>query len=78
MRMKLPWMANTRPDCIFEISQVEKLTEARFEEDKHTHIKMMNKEVSYAVDTDIHLKISKSDIESIKIFGFFDASIANN
>lgn len=27
MRMKLAWLANTRPDCLFEISQLAQVTE---------------------------------------------------
>lgn len=54
--MKLQGIANTKHDCLFEISQLEKVTEARFEEDKHTHIKRLNKAVSNVVDDDTYLK----------------------
>ncbi len=30
MRMRLAWLANTRPDCVYEISQLAQVTEERF------------------------------------------------
>ena len=34
LRMKLAWLAHSRPDCMFEVSQMTQVTRERFEEDR--------------------------------------------
>lgn len=72
MRMKLPWLANTRPDCQFEISQLEQVTNERFDKEIPSLIRRLNKATNYAV------KIPALDHDSVRVVGFADASFANN
>lgn len=78
MRMKLAWLANTRPDCMFEISQLAQVTDEMFSKDSVQHIKRLNKTVVYATSHPITLKIPKLDLLSLRVVGFSDASFANN
>lgn len=78
MRMKLAWLANTRPDCLFEISQLSQVTEDRFKSDKNRIIRRLNKAVKYAVDNRIYLRIPKLDLQTLRVVGYSDASFANN
>lgn len=41
MRMKLAWLANTRPDCLFEISQLAQVTETMFSKGHRDIIKRL-------------------------------------
>ena len=43
MRMKLAWIAKTRPNIAFEISQIAQITRAVYENDKTKHFKRLNK-----------------------------------
>ena len=45
MRMRLAWLANTRPDCLLEISQLAQITKDVFEDSKREAIKRLNKAV---------------------------------
>ena len=78
MRMRIAWLANSRPDCMVEISQLSHVTEEMFHAGKTELIRRLNKAVRYAVDNRIKLKISKLDMSSLKVIGFSDASLANN
>ena len=61
MRMKLAWLAHTRPDCLFEISQLAQVTEDRFKENKVTIIKRLNRVVDFSLRNHFALKIPKLD-----------------
>ncbi len=76
--MRLAWLANTRPDCLYEISQLAKVTEERFLTEKSQLVRQLNKATKYAVDNRISLKIPKLDPYSLCVVGFADASFANN
>ena len=78
MWMKLAWLANTRPDCQFEISQLAQVTGDRFDEDKRSVIRRLNKATKYAIDNCVSLKIPALDKASVSVAGFADASFANN
>ena len=78
MRMCLAWLANTRPDCLLEISQLAQVTEENFKASKRHVLKRLNKAVRYAVDNRVPLKIRKLSVASLKVIGFSDASFANN
>ena len=78
MRMSLGWLANTRPDCLLEISQLAQVTEELFSASKREIIRRLNKAISYAVDNRTPLKIPRLNVETLKIIGFSDASFANN
>lgn len=78
MRMKLNWLANNRPDCQFETSQMAQVTEERFNTKKSKIIRGLKKATRYATENRISLKVPKLDVSSVRIVGFADASFANN
>ena len=76
--MCLAWLANTRPDCLLEISQLAQVTEQTFRTSKRDVLKRLNGAVKYAVDNRVPLKIRRLSADSLKVIGFSDASFANN
>lgn len=78
MRMKLAWLANTRPDCQFEISQLAQVTEERFSIERSSIIRRLNKATKFAVDNQVSLRVPQLDVDSLRVVGFSDASFANN
>ena len=70
MRMKVAWMANTRPDMQFEISQLAQVTQERFEKDTKAHLKRLNSIVRYNHDNVAHLKFPKLERSPIRIVGY--------
>lgn len=78
MRMRLAWLSSSRPDCLFEISQLAQVTEANFESSKIACIRRLNKAVKYAIDNRVRLKVPKLDQETLRVFGFSDSSFVNN
>ena len=73
MQMKLAWLSHTRPDCMFEISQLVQVTEEKFMQNKRVLMKRPNKAVKYAVSNRFSLAIPKLDHDSVRIVGFSDA-----
>ncbi len=78
MRMRLAWLANTRPDLLFEISQLAQITLERFKESARAHWKRLNLAIRYAHVNVTSLKFPKLDMESLRIVGYSDAAFANN
>ena len=78
MRMRLAWLANTKPDCQFENSQLAQVTEERFLAEKSLLVRRLNKATKNATCNRISLKIPKLDNDSLRVVGFADASLANN
>ncbi len=78
MQMRLAWLANTRPDCLYEISQLAQVTEERFLTEKSQLVRQLIKATKYDVDNRISLKIPKLDRDSLCVFCLADASFANN
>ena len=78
MRMSLAWLANTRPDCLFEISELAQVTEDRFTREGATELRRLNKATKYAIDNRVAIKISRLDKDPIRVVGFSDASFAKN
>ena len=50
MEMRLEWLANTRPDIVFKISQIAQVTRAMYEKDISKHCKRLNKATKYVHD----------------------------
>ncbi len=48
MRMRVAWLANTRPDLPFEISQLAQVTQKHFEDDAAATIKRLKNTNKYA------------------------------
>ena len=59
MRMKLAWLANTRPDLTFEISQIAQVIRAMLDQDINKHFKRLNKAIKYAHDKKVSIRVPK-------------------
>ena len=57
MRMKLARLSNTRPDCLFEISQLAQVTEEIYEAKKRGVLRRINRAVRHAMQNRISLKV---------------------
>ena len=60
MGMKIAWLANTRPDLAFEISQKAQVTRNIFEQDSSKHHKRLNKAIRYEYDNRTSIYIPNS------------------
>lgn len=78
MRMRLAWLSNSRPDFLFEISQLAQVTESPLKDKKRDHIKALNRAVKFATQYRTPLQIPKLDKDTISVVGFSDASFARN
>lgn len=78
MRMRLAWLANTLPYCLFEISQLAQVTEERFTSEKTAVIKRLNRAVTFAIRNCISIQVPKLDLKTLRVIGFSDSSFANN
>ena len=78
MRMRLAWLANTRPDISFEISRLAQITLDRFNEGARAHWKRLNSAIRYAHDNMVNLKFPKIELNRVRIFGYSDTAFANN
>eukprot|EP00171_Calliarthron_tuberculosum_P021336 IDg21336t1 len=78
MRMRLAWLANTHPECLFEILQLAQVAEDRFNENKSDLICLLNEATKFATDYHITLKTPKLDKNSLRIISFSDVTFANH
>ncbi|CAN8072966.1 unnamed protein product [Agarophyton chilense] len=78
MRMKLAWLANTRPECLFQISQLAQVTETIFENDQKGVIRQLNRAVKYARQNILSLRIPRLNRETLRVIDYSDSSLANN
>lgn len=76
--MKLAWFSHTRPDCLFEISQLAQITEQKFVDDKRYCVKRLNKSIRYATFNKVSLQFPKLDVAMLRLITFSDASLSNN
>ena len=77
-RMKLAWLAHSRPDCMFDVSQMTQVTRERFEEDRRNVVQRVNRTVEYVQDTPACIRFPKLNEDGIHVFGILDASFASN
>ncbi len=78
MRMKVAWLANTRPDLLFEISQLSQITQPMFEQDAKACLKRLNGVERYAQKNVGYLKFPCLEQANVRIVGYSDAAFANN
>lgn len=78
MSMRLAWRANTRSDCLFEISQLSQVTVERFYIERTATIRRPRKITKFTVDNHTSLNILKLEKESLNVIGFSDASFSSN
>lgn len=76
--MKLGWLANTRPDDLFETATIAQVTLEHFNSDHRECIKRFNRYLRYEVTHRVSLAIPKLDAKSLLFFGLSGASFANN
>ena len=78
VRMQLMWLSHSRPDCLFEISQLTQVTRDMFDTERKDIVKRANRVVSYAMDNPVTISFPQLDLDSVKVIGYSDASFANN
>lgn len=78
MRMNLAWLAHSRPDCLFEVSQLNQVTKNIYEEDRRGIIRRANKLIKYTKENKVTLSFKSLDKSKLKVIGFSDASFATN
>ncbi len=78
MRMRLAWLSHTRPDCLFEISQLAQVTKDMFLKNPELWNKRVSRAVIYAKRHRLSLRFPKLDPSSLRLIGYSDASFANN
>ena len=76
--MRLAWLPNTRPDLLFEISQLAQVTLEISEQDDRAHWKRLNKAIRYARVNVTNLRIPSLECKSIRTKGHSDAAFHNN
>lgn len=65
MRMKLAWLAITRPYFLFNIFQLSQVTESSFDENRKSVIKLLNSIVKDAIENHVSLAIPKIDLDTV-------------
>ena len=78
MRMNVAWLANTRPDMQFEISQLTQITQKMFDSNAKAYVKQINSLVRYAHNNVAHIQFPSLVRDTLRIVGFSDAAYANN
>lgn len=78
IQIRPAWIVNTRPDCIFEISQLAQITGEMFPKDSSSEIRRLNRATRYAIDNRLAVLTQRLDKNSLRITGFSDSSLANN
>lgn len=78
VRMKLAWLSHTRPDVLFEVSQLTQVTVDQFKENKTEIIRRTNRAVMYVKDESVAIKFPKLNLETLQVIGYSDASFCNN
>lgn len=78
VRMQLAWLSHTRPDALYEISQLTQITRDRFDDKRRDIIKRVNRLIKYVKENNVTIKFPSLDDDTLKIIGFSDASFASN
>lgn len=78
MRIKLARLSKSRPDCLFEITQLVQVTVEMFQQQPSAYIRLLSNAIGYATDNHIELKVYKLDRSSVRIIQFSDVSFSNN
>lgn len=68
MHMRIAWLANAYPDCMFEISELAQVTAESYKQDKANILRLLKKAVKLAVGNPIALKISRLKLDSFRVF----------
>ena len=78
MGIKLAWLANTRPDLTFGISQKAQVIRAMFQQGSPKHYKRLNKAIKNAHDNRESICIPKLNLDTHRVVAYSNAAFANN
>ena len=78
LHMKLAWLAHSRPDCMFEVSQMTQVARKRFEENQRDVVKRVKRTVRYVQETPACIRFPKLSEDNLHVLGLSDASFASN
>lgn len=78
IKMNLAWLSHSRPDCMFEVSQITQVTEKIFSEGRPETLRGVDKLVKFAKEKIVMLQFFELELKFLKIIGFSDASFARN
>ena len=70
MRMKIGYLASTRPDIQFEISELTQITQKMFDRNAKAYVKQINSLIRYAHNNVAHLKFPSIERDALRIVGF--------
>jgi len=77
-RMQLAWLAHSRPDVLYEVSQLTQVTQSRFEENRRDVIKATNRVIGFVKENAVAVRFPKLELSSLRVVGISDASFATN
>ena len=78
MRMKLTWLAHSRPDLLVDISQIWQVTEQNFTDDQLMITKRLNTSIKYANDNPAQMTYPKLDLATLRMVCYSDAVFTSN
>ena len=78
MRMMHAWKANTRPDLVFQISQISKVTCTMYKQDVSKNYERLKNAIKYAYSKKSSMRILKFDYKSLRIIAYSDTAFAKN
>ena len=76
--MRLAWLSNTRPDLLYEISQLAQVTQLRYDTEKKRIVQRANRAVRYAHNNPSKIMFPKLEAKSLRIVGYSDAGYSSN
>lgn len=78
IRVRLPWLADTRPDCLYEWLQLAQATTEIFNSSNRERIRRLKRAVSFAVVRRVTLRVSKLEKNGLSVSGDSDSFFANS
>ena len=78
MRMRLAWISNTRPDLLYEISQLAQVTQMRYDEHPNKIVRRINKAIRYAHEKPGGITFLILEAKSLRVVGYSDAGYSSN
>lgn len=78
MRIRITWISNSRPHCLFSINHIAQVTESMILNNITAHIKKLKIAVRYAVQNPGAFGFPKLYLETLRVVGYSDASFSSN
>lgn len=76
--MRIDWLSNPRPDCLFKISQLAQITRTIHYKKRPTIIFRLDRAIKHAIKNDLRLFIYNLALKNLLIVCFSDYSFAKN